>query len=196
MSGSAPEFGPVLPEVVEGGVVGQYAAKRSQAFVQVVQVTDEGGNLLISHSIPTCPGSPPSGAGRDGSERGRRCLNDERPIDRRHHVRSMTFGRSEGKGDRDRNARPPTLETRIGRCILGLRHVLDSSEVSFLHEGDQMIVRHDIMVHGSKHQVEMTLLVRVRFAEDGKAESISVEPADLGLFHHVLNVALKDSAAS
>jgi ketosteroid isomerase-like protein len=86
----------------------------------------------------------------------------------------------------------------VGRCILGLRHVLDSSEdrVSFLHEGDQMIVRHVITVHGPKHRVDMTLLVRVRFGADGKAESISVEPADLGLFDHVLNVALKDSAAS
>jgi ketosteroid isomerase-like protein len=86
----------------------------------------------------------------------------------------------------------------VGRCILGLRHVLDSSEdrVTFLHEGDQMIVRHDIRVHGPKHQVDMTLLVRVRFGAEGKAESMSVEPADLGLFDHVLNVAPKDSAAS
>lgn len=86
----------------------------------------------------------------------------------------------------------------VGRCILGLRHVLDSNEdrVTFLHEGDQMIVRHVITVHGPKHQVDMTLLVRVRFGADGKAESISVEPGDLGLFDHVLNVALKDSAAS
>jgi ketosteroid isomerase-like protein len=85
-----------------------------------------------------------------------------------------------------------------GRCILGLRHVLDSSEkrITFLHEGDQMIVRHDIGVHGPKHEVEMTLLVRVRFDADGKALSISVEPDDLGLFDHVLNSALQDSAAS
>lgn len=86
----------------------------------------------------------------------------------------------------------------VGRCVLGLRHVLDSSEdnITFLHEGDQMIVRHDIMVHGPQHQVAMTLLVRFRFDEDGKSESISVEPTDLGLFDHILNVALKDSAAS
>jgi hypothetical protein len=85
-----------------------------------------------------------------------------------------------------------------GRCILGLRHVLDSSEkrISFLHEGDHMIVRHDIMVHGPKHEAAMTLLVRVRFGPDGKAKSISVEPEDLGLFDHVLNIALKDAAAS
>jgi ketosteroid isomerase-like protein len=86
----------------------------------------------------------------------------------------------------------------VGRCVLGLRHVLDSSEdrISFLHEGDQMIVRHDIMVHGPKHQVGMTLMIRFRFGADGKSESISVEPSDLGLFDHVLNLALKDSAAS
>jgi len=86
----------------------------------------------------------------------------------------------------------------VGRTVLGLRHVLDSSEdhITFLHEGDQMIVRHDIMVHGPKHQVGMTLLIRVRFGADGKSESISVEPSDLGLFDHVLNVALKDSAVS
>jgi hypothetical protein len=86
----------------------------------------------------------------------------------------------------------------VGRGILGLRHVLDSSEdrISFLHEGDQMIVRHDIMVHGPKHQVAMTLLIRIRFGADGRSESISVEPSDIGLFDHVLNVALKGSAAS
>jgi hypothetical protein len=85
-----------------------------------------------------------------------------------------------------------------GRCILGLRHVLDSSEkrISFLHEGHHMIVRHDIMVHGPQHEAEMTLLVRVRYGPDGKAQSISVEPEDLGLFDHVLNIALKDSAVS
>ena len=43
-----------------------------------------------------------------------------------------------------------------------------------------MIVRHDIMVHGPKHQVAMTLLVRFRFDEEGKSESISIEPTDLG----------------
>lgn len=86
----------------------------------------------------------------------------------------------------------------VGRCVLGLRHVLDSSEdrITFLHEGDQMIVRHDIMVHGPQHQVQMTLLVRARFDPDGKARSISVEPDDLGLFDHVLNVALRDHEAS
>jgi ketosteroid isomerase-like protein len=86
----------------------------------------------------------------------------------------------------------------VGRCILGLRHVLESSEkrITFLHEGDQMIVRHDIVVHGPKHEVEMMLLVRVRFDSDGKAQSISVEPEDLGLFDHVLNIALRGSTAS
>lgn len=70
----------------------------------------------------------------------------------------------------------------VGRCVLGLRHVLDSSEdhIAFLHEDNQMVVRHDIMVHGPKHQVPITLLIRFRFGADGKSESISVEPAISG----------------
>ena len=59
-----------------------------------------------------------------------------------------------------------------------------------------MIVRHDIIVHGPNHDVEMTLRVRARFDEQGKIESLTVEPDDLGLFDHVLNAAIRDSEAS
>ena len=59
-----------------------------------------------------------------------------------------------------------------------------------------MIVRHDITVHGPNHEVEMTLRVRARFDEQGKVESITVEPDDLGLFDHVLNAVLRDAEAS
>jgi hypothetical protein len=59
-----------------------------------------------------------------------------------------------------------------------------------------MIVRQDIKVHGPDHDVEMTLRVRARFEEQGKMESITVEPDDLGLFDRVLNAALRDSEAS
>jgi hypothetical protein len=50
----------------------------------------------------------------------------------------------------------------VSSCVLGLRQVLNSEEkrISFLHEGDQMIVRHDIMVHGPTHEVEMTCSIR------------------------------------
>jgi hypothetical protein len=84
----------------------------------------------------------------------------------------------------------------VSRCVLGLRQVLDSEQkrTTFLHEGDQMIVRHDIVVHGPLHVVEMTLLVRVRYDEGGKAEAISLEPDDLGLFDHVLNAMLQNQS--
>jgi ketosteroid isomerase-like protein len=38
----------------------------------------------------------------------------------------------------------------VSRSIVSLRRVFDSEkeQLSFLHEGDQMIVRHDIVVHG------------------------------------------------
>lgn len=86
----------------------------------------------------------------------------------------------------------------VSRCILGLRQVLASEDrrTTFLHEGDQMIVRHDIMVHGPEHIVEMTLRVRVRYDPEGKAVGIYLEPDDLGLFDHVLNTALRNSQAS
>jgi hypothetical protein len=94
----AAEPWPVLLELVEDGVVGQHDSERRQALVQVVEVVDEGAHLLIPNSIPTRLRSPPRSAGGDSGESGRRCLNDEVPVDRREHVRSMTVGLREGKG--------------------------------------------------------------------------------------------------
>ena len=100
-------------------------------------------------------------------------------------------------GDLVARRHSPGLED-VSRCVLGLRQVLASEDrrTTFLHEGDQMIVRHDIMVHGPEHVVEMTLRVRVRYDREGKAESIDLEPEDLGLFDHVLNTGLRKSQAS
>jgi ketosteroid isomerase-like protein len=86
----------------------------------------------------------------------------------------------------------------VSRCVLGLRQVLASEErrTTFLHEGDQMIVRHDIMVHGPEHEVEMTLRVRVHYDSDGKAAAIHLEPDDLGLFDHVLNTMLRQQSSA
>src|SRR5918992_3744719 len=69
-----------------------------------------------------------------------------------------------------------------GSMHLGLRPVLDSSEkrITFLPEGDQMIVRHDIGLHGPKHEVEMTLLVRVRFDADGRPRRSPLNPRTSG----------------
>ena len=86
----------------------------------------------------------------------------------------------------------------VSRCVLGLRRVLASEDrrTTFLHEGDQMIVRHDIRVFGPEHTVEMTLRVRIQYDREGKVESIDLEPEDLGLFDHVLNTTLRNSQAS
>ena len=86
----------------------------------------------------------------------------------------------------------------VSRSIVSLRRVFDSEkkQLSFLHEGDQMIVRHDIVVHGPMHEVEMSLRVSVRYDAAGKMEAITVEPDDLALFDHVLNTALRNSEAS
>jgi len=86
----------------------------------------------------------------------------------------------------------------VSRSIVNLRRVFDSEkkQLSFLHEGDQMIVRHDIVVHGPMHEVEMALRVSVRYDPTGKMKAITVEPDDLALFDHVLNTALRNSEAS
>jgi hypothetical protein len=89
-------------------------------------------------------------------------------------------------------------DEEVSRSIVSLRRVFDSEkkQLSFLHEGDQMIVRHDIMVHGPMHEVEMALRVSVRYDPAGKMEAITVAPDDLALFDHVLNTALRNSEAS
>jgi hypothetical protein len=86
----------------------------------------------------------------------------------------------------------------VSRCVLGLRQVLASEDrrTTFLHEGDNMVVRHDIMVHGPEHAVEMTVRIRFQYDADGKTESIDLEPKDLGLFDHVVNTTLRTSHAS
>jgi hypothetical protein len=85
----------------------------------------------------------------------------------------------------------------VCRCIVSLRQVLESRKdrVSFLHEGDQMIMTHEIMLHGPAHDVEMTFSVAVRYDSDERVRTISVEPADLALFDHVLKTAFVASDA-
>jgi hypothetical protein len=66
--------------------------------------------------------------------------------------------------------------------------------VTFLHEGDHMVVRHAISVSGPRHEVEMNLGVRIGYDEQGKFATIDVEPADLDLFDYVVNSRLKEPA--
>jgi hypothetical protein len=86
----------------------------------------------------------------------------------------------------------------VSRGILALRQVLDSQEshLSFLHEGDQMVVRHDVHVLGPEHEVAMTLRVRIRFDAELRMTAILVEPDDLDLFDHVVNTKLGDQATA
>jgi hypothetical protein len=80
----------------------------------------------------------------------------------------------------------------VGRCILGLRHVLESSEdlASFAHEDDTMVVTHDIRLHGPLHDLEMTFSISIGFDEQGRMVTVDVAAADPGLFDHVLQTAL------
>ena len=82
----------------------------------------------------------------------------------------------------------------VGRHIVALREVLRSAEkpIAYLHEGQVMVVRHDILVHGPLHEVEMPLRITVTFDRDGRADAITVEPEDQGLFDHVVRTSLGD----
>jgi len=86
----------------------------------------------------------------------------------------------------------------VGRCILGLRQVLDTSErqISFLHERHHMIVSHRLTLHGPSHEVEMSFAIAVSYHPDGRMASVIVEPEDLGLFDHVLGSALTSFGSS
>ena len=80
----------------------------------------------------------------------------------------------------------------VGRCILGLRRVLESSEdrATFSHRGDTMVVTHDIRLHGPQHDLEMTFSVAIGFDADERMVSVDVEAADPGMFDHVLQTAI------
>jgi hypothetical protein len=82
----------------------------------------------------------------------------------------------------------------VGRGVIALRQVFNSDKrlVTFLHEGDQMVVRHAISVSGPRHEVEMNLGVRIGYDEQGKFATIVVEPADLDLFDYVVNSRLNE----
>jgi len=77
----------------------------------------------------------------------------------------------------------------FGRHMVALRQILRSSDkpTTYLHEGDQMIVRHEMQLTGPTHQVEMVIRIKLRFDSDGKIASAVVMPNDLGLFDHVAN---------
>ena len=86
----------------------------------------------------------------------------------------------------------------LGRFVTELRAVLDTGrhEVSFEHEGDQMIVRHQVAVHGPQHIAAMILRQRFTFDASGKIASITVEPEDRGLFDYVVHSAISEGKVS
>jgi ketosteroid isomerase-like protein len=80
----------------------------------------------------------------------------------------------------------------VGRFLAASRRVVDpgSRPASYRHAADEMVATNEVGVHGPVHDVRMRFEVRVRFDEDGRAASASIEPADVGLFDHVLATAI------
>ena len=87
----------------------------------------------------------------------------------------------------------------VARVVSALRSVLDTGrhEVSFEHEGDQMLVRDQVSVHGPQHVAGMILVQRLTFdAPSGRIVSITVEPEDRGLFDYLVHTTLSDDTFS
>lgn len=87
----------------------------------------------------------------------------------------------------------------VGRFVTALRSVLGTGRhgISFEHEGDDMVVRHQVEVFGPQHAAGMILYQRFTFdAPSGKLASITVEPEDRGLFDYVVHTALWDGKVS
>lgn len=84
----------------------------------------------------------------------------------------------------------------VARGVVALRQVFNSDTrlITFLHERDQMLVRHAINVSGPRHDVEMNLGVGIRYDEQGRFATIDVEPADIDLFDYVVNSRLDGTA--
>ena len=88
-----------------------------------------------------------------------------------------------------------TGRTLRRRAEVGARH--RPPLVSFLHAGDQIIVRHHLRPQSLSHAAEMVLLQRFTFdGPTGKLARITVEPEDAGLFDYVVQTALGDTRAS
>jgi hypothetical protein len=85
----------------------------------------------------------------------------------------------------------------VSRSVVALRQVFisDKKLITFLHDGNQMVVQHAITVSGPHHDVEMNLGVRIGYDEEGKFATIDVEPADPGLFDYVVNSRLDNDLA-
>jgi ketosteroid isomerase-like protein len=79
----------------------------------------------------------------------------------------------------------------LRRQVAAMRQVLRPAEepITYVHEGDQMTVRHETQLMGPQHQVEMTVLIKLRFDDQGRIASSVLEPEDVGLFDHVVNSA-------
>ena len=87
----------------------------------------------------------------------------------------------------------------VGRFMTQLRWVLETGghEVSFEHDGDQMLIRHQVAVRGPQHVAGMVLYQRFTFdAPSGKIVSITVEPEDRGLFDYLIHTVLSDDRAA
>jgi hypothetical protein len=61
--------------------------------------------------------------------------------------------------------------------------------LTFSTKGDGLIAQNEMLVHGPRHTVEMSLRVMVAFDAVGKIGEVFAESDDVGLFDHVIVTA-------
>jgi ketosteroid isomerase-like protein len=85
----------------------------------------------------------------------------------------------------------------FARYLEALRQVVRSAEerITFEHDGDEMTFHQTMVLVGPRHQVDMVLKVIVRFDDDDRVSSFTVEPQDQGLFDHVIDSTTDDPFA-
>jgi hypothetical protein len=84
----------------------------------------------------------------------------------------------------------------VVRSLSGLRQFILAKDtpIAYEHHGNLMIASQEILIHGSRHLVEMLVKTTVAFDESDRIAAVHVQPADIGLFDHVIGAALLGSA--
>lgn len=83
----------------------------------------------------------------------------------------------------------------VTQSIVDIRQVFvsDRKQITFVHQGDTVIVRHAITIGGGpEDEVEMTMYISITYDAEGRFKSIDVVPVDLGLFDFVVDSRPRD----
>jgi hypothetical protein len=81
----------------------------------------------------------------------------------------------------------------FSQYVLGARMVLEpaGTPITYVHHGDEMVVMHEFRVGGIVGGSEVPLHISVRFADDGRLASLTIQPEDQKLFDKAVDSFLQ-----